>query len=679
MKITSTGAEGFPLLWRSISLLLLLLTAAAGWAGDAGWQRLQGDPLGFSLEAPPGWAMQTVDGRGALLIGPEGGSPVEVVLWNALRPPATPETALAEHEAVLSRSLDYRRDEVTEIVTEDGRSPLMVSGRVRLRGRTEASVFGAYGEGDRHVIIGIFAPPDAITQIRDEVLERMMRSFRFEAVAGPAPPPAPEMPGPVADDPTAEDQAVPLPGEVETARAPLTIGFGPEAEPIGPETPATEVPWIRHMNPRGFSLSIPVDWEVTIEYGVIVCRPAVTGAAKQVLLIAPAYGTDPGAENVLRDVISVLPDLQLDRTIAIEQQASVEVIDVNATGGQRVRATWAHRGRRGLLVAAIASRAQWEQALPRMAAIAASFEATAWRVPDPEGSPRADEAQGMICELPAGWKVSGGITEDAGEPVIDLRVEEPVADGIFIAWQQPMRPGLRDLTPLLQSLGWREGESYSTPEGGAGLLIYRRRNPEDMVTDILLPRHRQGLTDVAVEATWSRAGAALLPGSEAAGSLVQIVGDTAAGRREQLYVAATARAEAPLAATCWEAAALQADAPEGRIAEAVEVLVRIVTSAEPAEEDSEQRRQRIRRIIDGARRSLEAIPGELVPDSHTRALRVLAAEVAPGGRLWEIPAGSLDIWRAPVEREDGGEMDLGGEYSTQQERLSGGTEDEEDG
>lgn len=639
---------------------MALIVLAAACSVEADWQRLHCEYPAFSVEAPEGWAVRPVDGRGARLVPPEGAPVVEVVAWEALRPPATPESALAEHEAVLVRALDYRRDEVTEIVTDDGLRGLVVAGRVRARGVTEASIFCAYAADTMHVIVGIFAPPDRIAQMRQDLLERMMRSFRFEDRIGPPPDPAPLPPQPEID-PAPEQRPEPdldpvEPEEIEPGPAPMTIGVGPEETPIGPEAPEPEMPWIQHLSPRGFSLSIPVDWEVGVESGIIVSAPAVPGEGRETLLIAPMFGPDAGGERALRDVIAALPDTRLTRIdSASEEIGGITVLD-GAAGGLRLRATWAHENTQGLLIAAMASREAWEQQFPRMARIAASFQPPAWPLTRAHKRRPAGRADGLSFELADGWQVHGGVREEAGELVIDLEAREMAEDGLRVAWQQPLQPRLRDLTPLLQSLGWREGERYSVPEGGGGLLIYRRRDPVEMVGDILVPRHPQELSRVVVEALpRNGSAAALLPGAEAEGRVVRVGAATPDGRRELLYLAATARAAPPLAATCWEAAALVADAPEGRLGEATAALAALVDSAEPGDDITERLRDNLTRMLDRARRALQGLPDEFLPDDRPALMRVLAIEGEEDAQPWGSPRGALEFWREQAPDESPGE------------------------
>ncbi len=658
-------------------MLTLLASVVSACNAAADWQRLHSEAPAFSVEAPEGWELRAVEGRGARLLSPDDGAVVEVVLWEALRPPATAESALAEHEAVLARALDYRRDSVEELIIDEERHGLLATGRVRSRGLTEGSVFYAFGVDTMHVVVGTFARPERIDQMREDLLDRIVRSFRLneqidlpvapdptppvdpDLEERPQPPPYFEPTGPpeherTEDDPDPEPEP-PAPEKMESERAPMTIGVGPETEPISPgEGPAAEMPWIEHRSAYGFSLTIPVDRQVGIESGIIVINPAVPEDEEETLLIAPIFGTDPGAEEALSEVLGALPGLRLTRTGSVEADNGVTIVDGDATGRLRLRATWSHDNERGLLIAAIAPHATWDRSFPRMARIASGFEPGAWGRPRGLEQVAEFDAGGLTVRLPEGWEVSGGLGDDTSDPVIDLDAGEMDESGINLAWKQPLRPLLRDLSPLLESLGWREGERHSASDGG-GLLIYRRRDPVEMIEDIYLRQHLPQVADVEIEGLPPRRSASsLLGGDQATGQVVRVEAETAAGRRELLFVAATARAEPPLTATCWEAAVLMADAPEGRLAEATRTLAEMVRSARLGEDLAEHLRESAEDLISRADKAVQAIASEYIAEVDTDAVSALTVEDPDEDELWEVPRGILDYWFRQASTRNGG-------------------------
>jgi hypothetical protein len=204
------------------------------------------------------------------------------------------------------------------------------------------------------------------------------------------------------------------------------------------------------------------------------------------------------------------------------------------------------------------------------------------------------------------------------------------------------------------------------PEG-SGLLIFRKRDPEQFVRDVLLPRHPRELRLTAVDADPpDGAVAGLLAGPEAVGQVVTIGGDAAAGPRERLYLAATAQCEPPLSATCWDGADLRADAPEGHLADAVAALVMMVRTAavspDAADKLGVDEVAALTDLIDRAKRAVGAIPEHLQPQPRTGLTSVLGgAQPETAGPDWRLPGDSgawwsdqsgeeaVDILGAPVE------------------------------
>ena len=627
------------------------------------WQRVRSDDPPFSLEIPPGWSFQPVEGRGARIVPPDGGPVVEVVAWTALRPPATPDTAAVEHEGVLSRVVDYRRDGMEEITTDDGAPALVVTGRVRWRGTTEDSIFCAYSAGATHYVLGTFASKDALPGLRTDALDRMMRSFSAAAGASPGTTPPQPLPEPEADfepehapAPVPETDTEPNPrdevdagdgiGEAQPGDAPATLRVGGQLEPVGPEVREPQAPWVEHLNPSGFSVSIPMDWEVEVVEGLIRLSPALDGEGGSAVLIWPVTGPSPGAEAALRMALTRVPYLAIARVTSVDETDGATIIDAQVIGGRRLVAAWSYDGTFGLLQAVIARTEDWQSEQPRLARMAASFRPGEWAVPYRSESEVSGEADLLRFELPVGWEAHGGVVEDGGDLSIDIEAAGPSEDAPIVRWQQPMHPRFRALTPLLESLGWRESERYSAPDGGEGLTIYRRREPEQLVRDMLLPRQTPQLRLTAIDARPAESAVAgLLPQSEAVGQAVIVKGGSEVGPREGLYLAASAAAQPPLSTTCWDAAFLQAGAPEGQLADAVEVLATMVRTARVTDATASRRTGRLQQMVERAQRALASIPAELRPQAATGLASVIGGGT-PGGHAatWRVPGSAREYW-----------------------------------
>ena len=656
-----------------MGLLIALELLCTGWSADAQWRRVQVMDPAFSVEVPEDWTVREVQGRGARLLAPEDAVVVEVVAWSALWPPATPEKAAAEHEGVLSRMASYRRDDVEQIVTDAGAPALVVSGRARAQTLTEASIFAAYGVDGTHYVLGLFCEPARLAELRTSLLDRMMRSFiPGVAPVEPEPVPAPE------PEPPVEPATEPVLAEPEAGEASPALQVNGHGGPILPETPGMIVPlpappepvtpepvtpepvtpWAQHVDPAGFSVWVPAGWAVGVREGLIVIRPAAEDGSRLASLW-PVTGADPGAEAALRLALTRLPELRLARVDPLEELDGATLITGATTGGARLVATWSYEDGMGLLQLAAAPEEAWESDLPVMARILSSFRAGQWPVAYQREVEVTDDRGLLAWTLPEGWQVRGGARIEAGDVGIAIEALGPGDEAPRVGWEQPMHPHFRALTPLLESLGWREGERYSVPEGGGGLLIYRHREPQQLVRDMLLPRHSRELRLTAIDSEPPDAGiAGLLFDPDAVGQVVTVKGGSAIGPRERLYLAASARADGPLATTCWDAAALRADAAEGRLPASVAVLAEMVRSARVTEKASAADAQRLQELIGRAQRAIRAIPEELRPAPGAGLASVLGAEPVAGGGIWLPPRGATagGWWseRSPADPPAGG-------------------------
>lgn len=669
--------QKLPYLVYAMSVVTALALTGACY-GQNGWQRLSCPDPAFSVEAPAGWQLQAVAGRGARLVPPDAGPVVELVTWQALHRPATAEKAAVEHEGVLGRVIEYRRLTMEEIEAADGRRGLVVIGSARTPELEETSIFYAWAVGDRHWVLGTFAAADDIERLRSELLDRMWRSFRPAAgpeqpvvtPTAPVPPPPPEPqsvvepeepeePEPAPEpEPAAGPQLGPEPGEVaEPSVAPATNAGGLTG-PVAPEVTEPPAPWIEHLNPAGFALSIPVEWEVTVTRGVIVVTPARESVTRRAVLIWPMAGADPGPQGALQAALARLESFTVTGRVATETRADgVALITATTTGGERIIGAWADEGGDGLLIAVVAPRGRDDPDYGVMAHIAASFRPGAWAAPAAPEHEVTGTMHRLRWLLPTDWQSRGGVQDDGGELSIDIEALSPDGD-MRIAWQQPLRPSFRSLTPLLASLGWREGERYSVAGESRGLLVYRRRTPVEMVKDLLLPQHPRVLADVGIEEyPLDDAVAGLLEGDEAAGQAVVVRGESAAGPRERLYLVATARALPPLAGTCWDGAVLRADAPAGRLGEVVAVLMRVVKSARATELSVRLYGDRLTQIVERAQRALSAVPADLMRSGPSVGIiGVLEDSVSGGDHLWRAPADVVAYWSGEAEGVAGGEV-----------------------
>jgi hypothetical protein len=177
-------------------------------------------------------------------------------------------------------------------------------------------------------------------------------------------------------------------------------------------------------------------------------------------------------------------------------------------------------------------------------------------------------------------------------------------------------------------------------------MIYRRRDPEELVRDMLLARHPRDLRLTAIDAQPPQSPISdLLPQTNATGQMVTVTGGSAIGPRERLYLAATAPAQPPLSTTCWDAASLRADAPEGRLRDAVGALEMMIRTARVGPDTDAEQAEQLETLIEGARRAVAAIPTDLRPDAQTGLTSVLKVDgAAAGSTAWTVPGDTAKHW-----------------------------------
>lgn len=621
---------------QAVCLLALLAPACAGRAQEQPWARLSCDSPAFSVEAPDGWRLDQVPDTGARLLSPDGDLVIEVVAWQALRPPATPEKAARQHEGLLGRAFEYRRRSEEWIITDQGAQGLLVIGTARAQGLEQRAVFWAYAAGDMHYVLGAFCALADLQRLRTSLLDRMATSFR---------------PG------LAEVGITPVePGGTGTGRPPPDVHVEPQPGPVHPEGDEHEPPWAQHEHELGFSLSLPPDWRASVSKGRIVVTPDQAELMGRGVILWPVTGAEAARADAIDRLLSDLPMLAPGLRKLPEDRSTTGAAVVGAMAGDETQllASYACQGADGFLVVVVAPAQDFDRQRIRLAKVASSFRPGRWMVPASEAVPREVTGElGLLrWRLSPGWQSRGGVTTDGERGAVALEVTEPGDRRLRAAWHQPLEPGFRTLTALLDTLGWREGMQYSGQETGKGMLVYRRRTPLELVHDYLLPRNPRKLSHVQVSCEGLDAlAASLLQGPDSQGAVVRVSGDSPIGARERLYLVATAAAPAPLQNTCWEAAELRAEASEGALGEALEALALAVRSAQVTELARDRGvAQVLSELVGRARRSLDAIPTHLLPAAdYELPASVLGTADAPDGRLWVLPDPAIEFWRQQAE------------------------------
>ena len=630
---------------RALFVGVALAMVASAPAQQEPWPTLVCESPAFSVGAPAGWVLDVVQDKGARLVAPDADLVVEVVAWEALRPPATPEKAAAQHEALLGHALDYRRRSEESLVTDEGAQYLVVVGTAHAGHLEQASIFAAYAFGDACYVLGAFCEPGDVPRLRTSLLDRMTKSFHL------GPPGAVQLPTVVEETET--------PGG-EQDRPPTNLAVEPEGQPLLPEPDQQEVPWAEHEHELGFTLSLPADWRVAVAHGRILVGPDPTEPLKHGVVIWPVTGERAAADDAMRSFLSelLLPGGGLTTLSESRGEGSVNVLRAMAGDGVKLLASYACNHGDGLLVAAMAPAEEFDTERSRMASVVSSFRPGRWMVPVQEGGEEEVTGEaGLLCwRLPSGWESRGGAEVRGDQTAITIEAVVPGPDRLRVAWHQPLLPGFRSLTALLDSLGWREGDIYGGEDLAAGMVVYKRRSPRELVKDYLLARHPRSLSDVTASSEGpAPAVAGLLRGAGAQGAVVVARGDSTVGPRERLYIVATAAMPAPLEETCWQAAELRAEADEGALAEAVAALTSVVESAHVTQKARDSRlADPLRGLLLSAQRSLDAVGADLRPaQAQEPTTSVLEGPPTLAGRSWVLPDALLDFWREQATAPQG--------------------------
>ncbi len=651
-----------------LSLLAMALLASCACAQPQSWTALRCEQPAFSVSAPAGWSLQPVGERGARLVGPGGALVVEVVVWDAFRPPATAEQAAREHEGLLVRAMDYRRRTDEPMTTDAGAQALIVTGRARAEGLTQASIFGAYGSDGRHWIVGAFCPEAMLADLRSELFNDMMRSFQpGDAQQTPTPTdppePPPVEPPPVEPPPVEPPPVEPPPVEPppiehgtdgpmlgEDDRPPVLVHVIGDTEPLPPEIDYPTPGWREVEGSTGFSVALPDDWQVAVADGRIVASWTGNPLAPRHVVWWPLAGCAPVGIGEVQRLLTEIPQVV---GLSGLTQTSLDAGVLTATGGvfprREALVSYAVTDGDGLLVVAVAPADLPDTERRVMARIAAGLKPGSWRSPADTGESVDFLGDGglLTWQLPPGWQSRGGVrVDDEGRVSIEIEAAMQGDRRMRLAWRQPISPAFRNLTALLSSLGWREGESYADNRSGSGLIVYRRRDPRALVDDYLLPQHPRQLSDVSVRPEARDSGVAgLLTGADAQGQAIVVTGGSPDGPRERLYLVATALAPPPMISTCWEAAELRTDAPEGALPEAVAALQTLVAGARASDGAPAAVAAALGDLITRARRATRDLPDEMVrPPATPGAAGVLGAAEDTDGREWKLPTAALRTW-----------------------------------
>ncbi|NPV45848.1 MAG: hypothetical protein HPY69_02720 [Armatimonadetes bacterium] len=660
-------------------------------------------PGGLRLAVPPGWEALAAGDKGVVLRPLAGAAwPIEVVAWPV--PPggeASPAAAAAAQETALCRLAPYARSGQEAFTALDGRQGLLITGQVRdPDGQLLDSVFVAYASTQRFAVVGTFGPAGTARELVGGDFGVVARSLSFDS--SPAPParttPLPVLPTPAPLGhppattpplPAAQSDGLPIlppassndplptpePGALAGVRSPSpnpppppaasdqapVATTSPASLPAGQDvsaTPSALPGRLRtYVSPTGYRLDIPGDWQVRLVVGRLEAVAGDTGGAAVPRTAAFFWpwmrlGADQDpllvARHILRgwDLVGGAAD-----GLAARRTGEIAVLAGTVGRGDEVRrlvACCSVASDCALLSGFICEPQGFVEQAPLLVQILASFSGGPWWAGASAVAPRGRETwvdpdqQALQVPAPPGWKLRGKLQAAHGLAVLNL--EGLSADqSLRVGWYQPVLPLYRELTQVLANLGWREGDRYQEAGETAPLRVMPRLTPKEYLTRVWLaagPRAMQQPQLDMVQA--SQEVAAMVAEGE---GLVVWARDAAPAGRQRLCLVATGLPPGQNSAGIWQASVMECEAPEGQLAQAVEVLRSMVEGAEQLPGgDAQVPLDSLAELLRTARAALMGL-GAVVPPAEGAVPVLARLRKAGQGSPWVMPALALEPWQ----------------------------------
>jgi hypothetical protein len=250
---------------------------------------------------------------------------------------------------------------------------------------------------------------------------------------------------------------------------------------------------------------------------------------------------------------------------------------------------------------------------------------------------------GVSMPIPKGWRARGSITKQIGYWALSVEAIDPGPERRYISWRQPITPLFRELTTLLEGIGYKEFDRYSSDAGGESYVLQRRPTVQSFLTGYWNTQTRVGLQSPrVVEQTKAGELAALLGADTADTVLATVRGESVLGVRENIYAAALAKAE-HAGLHNWWAAVLEAGGPSGDIV-ALNALRTMVQGVSIADGETDLDPD-FDAIIAAAKRAAQLLPARAdAGNGDTES--VLKLRISGDQRTWTAPAGALRWWGA---------------------------------
>ncbi len=385
--------------------------------------------------------------------------------------------------------------------------------------------------------------------------------------------------------------------EYEAKKRELTRGTSAPAAtrtPAPAAAPVSAAGWSAHRDPQGFELRTPPGWTVNMDTDHRIRATSANGDSTA--LIVPFVRAGASCRDSLGQTLSRMVQGFEPGAFTQKRQTPDEAVGTFTYGGGRFRGSALcsiYRGS-GMIFAIAAPSRDFDRQKPELVKVVSSFTVT--QAAGSGAGPAAAQARPQLryvrwddpaehsfsLEVPEGWRIQGGLRRRNGVDMsAGVRAYSP--DGQVVAF-------INDDELLASCIGpesftgygamnYHEGQIYSPGYGtqmmmlryqpGAvfaanyiGMRLARLLNvPGIQIVD---RKDRRDLTDLAAR-NGSRAN-------------VGEASFTAANGQVAGYVLA---ATTPIAAGMWSPAVLGYSAPTNRVAEAMEVLSRMMQTSRP--------------------------------------------------------------------------------------------------
>jgi hypothetical protein len=429
--------------------------------------------------------------------------------------------------------------------------------------------------------------------------------------------------------------------------------------------------FISFASPLGFTVEHPAAWKTSVCGGRIeIAAPPGDGSAlpAAMVIIWPLAGVTEKQDPIelARRVLSTWDAVGAQASGfrgRIDNDCAILAGKIGDDKAHRRVVVSCHVSADTALVSALVARPEeFSGRLPVLTRTLSSFSGGPWwtsaRNKDGATLWRDTAAGALETMIPNGWKARGGVQNYNGSWSVYLELASTDARRMCVMWQQPVTPVFRDLTLVLRNLGWQECDKYVANPGDQALRLLTRLSPQDFLTRYWLPNGPLRLQGAVIDRLESSADAtALANGSNPAAIRALLHGSDEDGPRERMCLIATADAPVRMGANCWQTAVLQAEAPQGHLDEAVSVLRSVVARAKPSPDGPAAAQTPLFQLLDGAKRSLAALPA---PADAAMACDVLPNLKPRGeGQLWLLSPGALQVWQRASRRlqNDGAQAD----------------------